>query len=175
MIASSCPLVSDGSQSGAQFPSRAAEAVWPQWQGQQHTQSNAEHHPHAQGNQQDMFPVSDESPRVSLSCCVSPGIMFSLFPTEFRTCCRCSTSPPTSAATTLRSTRPTQSDWSEPRLPLCLLLSLYTSGALLLPSSCSRVSQSSLSLSGYNLRVKDGGRYFYCTCTGEDNQEFTYD
>uniref|UniRef100_A0A8D3CMT8 Aryl hydrocarbon receptor nuclear translocator n=1 Tax=Scophthalmus maximus TaxID=52904 RepID=A0A8D3CMT8_SCOMX len=48
--------VSDGSQSGAQFPSRAAEAVWPQWQGQQHSQSNAEQHPHAQGNQQDMFP-----------------------------------------------------------------------------------------------------------------------
>ncbi|XP_037639701.1 aryl hydrocarbon receptor nuclear translocator isoform X4 [Sebastes umbrosus] len=46
----------DGSQSGAQFPSRAAEAVWPQWQGQQHSQNNAEHHPHAQGNQQDMFP-----------------------------------------------------------------------------------------------------------------------
>ncbi|XP_013860165.1 aryl hydrocarbon receptor nuclear translocator isoform X3 [Austrofundulus limnaeus] len=46
----------DGSQSGAQFPSRAAEAVWPQWQGQQHTQSTAEQHPHAQGNQQDMFP-----------------------------------------------------------------------------------------------------------------------
>ncbi|XP_074539444.1 aryl hydrocarbon receptor nuclear translocator isoform X1 [Halichoeres trimaculatus] len=46
----------DGSQSGAQFPSRAAEAVWPQWQGQQHAQSNAEQHPHAQGNQQDMFP-----------------------------------------------------------------------------------------------------------------------
>uniref|UniRef100_A0A667XG77 Aryl hydrocarbon receptor nuclear translocator n=1 Tax=Myripristis murdjan TaxID=586833 RepID=A0A667XG77_9TELE len=45
----------DGSQSGAQFPSRAAEAVWPQWQGQQHSQSNAEQHPHAQGNQQDMF------------------------------------------------------------------------------------------------------------------------
>uniref|UniRef100_A0A3B5AWX8 Aryl hydrocarbon receptor nuclear translocator-like n=1 Tax=Stegastes partitus TaxID=144197 RepID=A0A3B5AWX8_9TELE len=46
----------DGSQSGAQFPPRAAEAVWPQWQGQQHSQSNAEQHPHAQGNQQDMFP-----------------------------------------------------------------------------------------------------------------------
>ncbi|XP_059196017.1 aryl hydrocarbon receptor nuclear translocator isoform X3 [Centropristis striata] len=46
----------DGSQSGAQFPSRAAEAVWPQWQGQQHSQSSAEQHPHAQGNQQDMFP-----------------------------------------------------------------------------------------------------------------------
>ncbi|XP_078027712.1 aryl hydrocarbon receptor nuclear translocator isoform X8 [Epinephelus lanceolatus] len=46
----------DGSQSGAQFPSRAAEAVWPQWQGQQHSQGNAEQHPHAQGNQQDMFP-----------------------------------------------------------------------------------------------------------------------
>ncbi|KAM7420900.1 hypothetical protein PAMA_015213 [Pampus argenteus] len=52
----------DGSQSAAQFPSRAAEAVWPQWQGQPHTQSNAEQHPHAQGNQQDMFPVSDTSP-----------------------------------------------------------------------------------------------------------------
>ncbi|KAJ0066152.1 hypothetical protein NL108_001386, partial [Boleophthalmus pectinirostris] len=49
---------SDGSQSGPQFPSRAAEAVWPQWQGQQHPQGNAEQHPHAQGNQQDMFPVS---------------------------------------------------------------------------------------------------------------------
>uniref|UniRef100_A0AAQ5Z6B8 Aryl hydrocarbon receptor nuclear translocator n=1 Tax=Amphiprion ocellaris TaxID=80972 RepID=A0AAQ5Z6B8_AMPOC len=47
-----------GSQSGAQFPSRAVEAVWPQWQGQQHSQSSAEQHPHAQGNQQDMFPVS---------------------------------------------------------------------------------------------------------------------
>ncbi|XP_034730922.1 aryl hydrocarbon receptor nuclear translocator isoform X8 [Etheostoma cragini] len=46
----------DGSQTGAQFPSRAAEAVWPQWQSQQHSQSNAEQHPHAQGNQQDMFP-----------------------------------------------------------------------------------------------------------------------
>uniref|UniRef100_A0A3P8SF37 Aryl hydrocarbon receptor nuclear translocator n=1 Tax=Amphiprion percula TaxID=161767 RepID=A0A3P8SF37_AMPPE len=46
----------EGSQSGAQFPSRAVEAVWPQWQGQQHSQSNAEQHPHAQGNQQDMFP-----------------------------------------------------------------------------------------------------------------------
>lgn len=54
----------DGSQSGAQFPSRAAEAVWPQWQGQQHTQSNTEQHPQAQGNQQDMFPVSD----LNLSC-----------------------------------------------------------------------------------------------------------
>ncbi|CAJ1062347.1 aryl hydrocarbon receptor nuclear translocator-like isoform X3 [Xyrichtys novacula] len=46
----------DGSQSGAQFPPRAAEAVWQQWQGQQHSQNNAEQHPHAQGNQQDMFP-----------------------------------------------------------------------------------------------------------------------
>ncbi|XP_061737621.1 aryl hydrocarbon receptor nuclear translocator isoform X2 [Nerophis ophidion] len=42
----------DGSQS--QFPSRATEAVWQQWQGQQHSQSNTEH-PHAQANQQDMF------------------------------------------------------------------------------------------------------------------------
>ncbi|XP_073340881.1 aryl hydrocarbon receptor nuclear translocator isoform X5 [Pagrus major] len=46
----------DGSQSAPQFPPRAAEAVWPQWQGQQHSQTNAEQHPHAQGNQQDMFP-----------------------------------------------------------------------------------------------------------------------
>ncbi|KAM6936147.1 aryl hydrocarbon receptor nuclear translocator isoform 5-T5 [Lycodopsis pacificus] len=47
----------DGSRSGQQFPSRAAEAaVWPQWQGQQHSQSNVEQHPHAQGNQQDIFP-----------------------------------------------------------------------------------------------------------------------
>ncbi|XP_037309852.2 aryl hydrocarbon receptor nuclear translocator isoform X2 [Pungitius pungitius] len=46
----------DGSRSGPQFPSRAAEAVWPQWQGQQHSQSNAEQRPHAQGNQQDIFP-----------------------------------------------------------------------------------------------------------------------
>ncbi|CAL9705679.1 unnamed protein product [Knipowitschia caucasica] len=46
----------DGSQSGPQFPSRAAEAVWSQWQGQQHPQGNIEQHPHAQGNQQDMFP-----------------------------------------------------------------------------------------------------------------------
>ncbi|XP_038140162.1 aryl hydrocarbon receptor nuclear translocator-like isoform X2 [Cyprinodon tularosa] len=47
----------DGSQSGAQFPSRAAETVWPQWQSQQqqHPQNNGEQHPHAQGNQ-DMFP-----------------------------------------------------------------------------------------------------------------------
>lgn len=51
-------ILSDGSQSGTQFPSRAAEAVWPQWQAQQHSQSSAEQHPHAQGNQQDMFPVS---------------------------------------------------------------------------------------------------------------------
>ncbi|XP_054477013.1 aryl hydrocarbon receptor nuclear translocator isoform X4 [Anoplopoma fimbria] len=46
----------DGSRSGPQFPSQAVEAVWPQWQGQQHSQSNAEQHPRAQGNQQDMFP-----------------------------------------------------------------------------------------------------------------------
>ncbi|XP_075897397.1 aryl hydrocarbon receptor nuclear translocator-like isoform X2 [Nelusetta ayraudi] len=54
----------DGSQSAAQFPPRAAEAAWPQWQSQQQQQSqqqhqpqsNAEQHPHAQGNQQDMFP-----------------------------------------------------------------------------------------------------------------------
>ncbi|XP_028986015.1 aryl hydrocarbon receptor nuclear translocator isoform X1 [Betta splendens] len=46
----------DVSHSAAQFPSRAAEAVWPQWQGPQHSQNNAEQHPHAQGSQQDMFP-----------------------------------------------------------------------------------------------------------------------
>ncbi|KAM8734788.1 aryl hydrocarbon receptor nuclear translocator isoform 10-T10 [Acanthopagrus schlegelii] len=46
----------DGSQSAPQFPPRGVEAVWPQWQGQQHSQSNAEQHPHSQGNQQDMFP-----------------------------------------------------------------------------------------------------------------------
>ncbi|XP_072316252.1 aryl hydrocarbon receptor nuclear translocator isoform X2 [Eucyclogobius newberryi] len=47
----------DGSHSVSQFASRAAEAVWPQWQGQQpHPHGNAEQHPHAQGNQQDMFP-----------------------------------------------------------------------------------------------------------------------
>uniref|UniRef100_A0A7N6FB51 Aryl hydrocarbon receptor nuclear translocator n=1 Tax=Anabas testudineus TaxID=64144 RepID=A0A7N6FB51_ANATE len=53
--------MSNGSQSAAQFPSRASEAVWSQWQGQQHLQNNTEQHPHAQGNQQDMFPVSDTS------------------------------------------------------------------------------------------------------------------
>ncbi|KAL0985215.1 hypothetical protein UPYG_G00154180 [Umbra pygmaea] len=42
----------DGSQSGQQFPSRAAEAVWPQWQGQ----NNAEPHPHTQNNQAEIFP-----------------------------------------------------------------------------------------------------------------------
>uniref|UniRef100_A0A667XD61 Aryl hydrocarbon receptor nuclear translocator n=1 Tax=Myripristis murdjan TaxID=586833 RepID=A0A667XD61_9TELE len=55
MPTGAAPTPTNGSQSGAQFPSRAAEAVWPQWQGQQHSQSNAEQHPHAQGNQQDMF------------------------------------------------------------------------------------------------------------------------
>lgn len=53
-------FIPDGSRSG-QFPSRAAEAVWPQWQGQQHSQSNAEQRPHGQGNQQDIFPVSESS------------------------------------------------------------------------------------------------------------------
>ncbi|XP_077431175.1 aryl hydrocarbon receptor nuclear translocator isoform X4 [Vanacampus margaritifer] len=52
--ASANPNGYDASQS--QFPSRATEAVWPQWPGQQqHSQSNAEQHPQAQGNQQDMF------------------------------------------------------------------------------------------------------------------------
>uniref|UniRef100_A0A6Q2WYW5 Aryl hydrocarbon receptor nuclear translocator n=1 Tax=Esox lucius TaxID=8010 RepID=A0A6Q2WYW5_ESOLU len=46
------PSPSDGAQSGQQFPSRAAEAVWPQWQGQ----NNAEPHPHAQNNQSEIFP-----------------------------------------------------------------------------------------------------------------------
>uniref|UniRef100_A0A674D3T7 Aryl hydrocarbon receptor nuclear translocator n=1 Tax=Salmo trutta TaxID=8032 RepID=A0A674D3T7_SALTR len=48
----------DGLGSGQQFPSRAAEAVWPQWQGQQQAQNRAEQHPHAQNNQPDIFPVS---------------------------------------------------------------------------------------------------------------------
>ncbi|KAJ8005052.1 hypothetical protein DPEC_G00142650 [Dallia pectoralis] len=42
----------DGAQSAQQFPSRAAEAVWPQWQGQNHPES----HPHAQDNQSEIFP-----------------------------------------------------------------------------------------------------------------------
>ncbi|XP_045555074.1 aryl hydrocarbon receptor nuclear translocator isoform X2 [Salmo salar] len=46
----------DGLGSGQQFPSRAAEAVWPQWQGQQQAQNRAEQHPHAQNNQPDIFP-----------------------------------------------------------------------------------------------------------------------
>ncbi|XP_071251063.1 aryl hydrocarbon receptor nuclear translocator isoform X1 [Salvelinus alpinus] len=46
----------DGLGSGQQFPSRAAEAVWPQWQGQQQAQNSAEQHPHAQNNQPDIFP-----------------------------------------------------------------------------------------------------------------------
>ncbi|XP_068610663.1 aryl hydrocarbon receptor nuclear translocator [Brachionichthys hirsutus] len=48
----------DGSLSGAQFPPhRAAEALWPQWQGQHHSQNSTEQHPqHAHSNQQDMFP-----------------------------------------------------------------------------------------------------------------------
>lgn len=57
------PPAPDGSQSAAQYPPRAAEAVWPQWQGQQQAQNNAEQQPHAQGNQ-DMFPVSDASFRI---------------------------------------------------------------------------------------------------------------
>lgn len=59
------PPPPDGSQSGAQYPPRAAEEVWSQWQGQQQAQNNAEQQPHHQGNQQDMFPVSDSSFRVS--------------------------------------------------------------------------------------------------------------
>lgn len=62
----------DGSQSGAQFASRAPEAVWPQWQGQQQPQSNAEQHPHAQGNQQDIFPVSETHPLLSKLLLLSP-------------------------------------------------------------------------------------------------------
>lgn len=102
-----CTLPSDGSQSGAQFPSRAAEAVWPQWQGQQHPQGNAEQHPHAQGNQQDMFPVSDTS-LIFLTSTVffrslSLEINLFLFLIWFRMCCLCWTSLPTSTAMTLRS------------------------------------------------------------------------
>lgn len=54
----------DGSQSGTQYPQRAAEAVWPQWQAQQQSQNNAEQQPHPQGNQ-DMFPVSDANASLS--------------------------------------------------------------------------------------------------------------
>uniref|UniRef100_A0AAZ3P969 Aryl hydrocarbon receptor nuclear translocator n=1 Tax=Oncorhynchus tshawytscha TaxID=74940 RepID=A0AAZ3P969_ONCTS len=46
----------DGLGSGQQFPSRAAEAVWPQWHGQQQAQNRAEQHPHTQNNQPDIFP-----------------------------------------------------------------------------------------------------------------------
>uniref|UniRef100_A0A8L0DVB7 Aryl hydrocarbon receptor nuclear translocator n=1 Tax=Oncorhynchus mykiss TaxID=8022 RepID=A0A8L0DVB7_ONCMY len=46
----------DGLGSGQQFPSRAVEAVWPQWQGQQQAQNRAEQHPHTQNNQPDIFP-----------------------------------------------------------------------------------------------------------------------
>ncbi|XP_038840835.1 aryl hydrocarbon receptor nuclear translocator isoform X2 [Salvelinus namaycush] len=46
----------DGLGSGQQFPSRAAEAVWRQWQGQQQAQNSVEQHPHAQNNQPDIFP-----------------------------------------------------------------------------------------------------------------------
>ncbi|XP_031643233.1 aryl hydrocarbon receptor nuclear translocator isoform X1 [Oncorhynchus kisutch] len=46
----------DGLGSRQQFPSRAAEAVWPQWQGQQQAQNRAEQHPHTQNNQPDIFP-----------------------------------------------------------------------------------------------------------------------
>lgn len=65
------PPLPDGSQSGAQYPPRAAEAVWAQWQGQQQAQNNAEQQPHPQGNQQDMFPVSDTSFSISPDRCSS--------------------------------------------------------------------------------------------------------
>ncbi|KAG5271108.1 hypothetical protein AALO_G00175970 [Alosa alosa] len=42
----------NGSQAGAQFPSRPAEAVWGQWQGQPQAQGAANH----QANQAEMFP-----------------------------------------------------------------------------------------------------------------------
>ncbi|XP_023685825.1 aryl hydrocarbon receptor nuclear translocator-like isoform X4 [Paramormyrops kingsleyae] len=44
----------DGSQSTMQFPSRAAEAVWPQWQSQSHAQGTSETHP--QAGQPEIFP-----------------------------------------------------------------------------------------------------------------------
>lgn len=69
------PLPADGSQSGAQYPPRAAEAVWPQWQGQQQAQNNPEQQPHPQGNQQDMFPVSDTGFRTGPD---RPSCVFSL-------------------------------------------------------------------------------------------------
>ncbi len=99
-------FISDGAQSGAQFPSRATEAVWPQWQGQQHSQSNAEQHPHAQGHQQDMFPVSYTS-LISLSgtffiLSLSDKLNFFVSLIWFRMCCLCWTSLPTSTAMTLR-------------------------------------------------------------------------
>ncbi|XP_018592447.2 aryl hydrocarbon receptor nuclear translocator-like isoform X1 [Scleropages formosus] len=56
----------DGNQSAPQFPSRASEAVWPQWQSQAQAQSTAETHPHSQANQPEMFPdvlsILDQSP-----------------------------------------------------------------------------------------------------------------
>uniref|UniRef100_A0A8C7NJY3 Aryl hydrocarbon receptor nuclear translocator n=1 Tax=Oncorhynchus mykiss TaxID=8022 RepID=A0A8C7NJY3_ONCMY len=51
-------VAQNGLGSGQQFPSRAVEAVWPQWQGQQQAQNRAEQHPHTQNNQPDIFPVS---------------------------------------------------------------------------------------------------------------------
>uniref|UniRef100_A0A4W5MWU6 PAS domain-containing protein n=1 Tax=Hucho hucho TaxID=62062 RepID=A0A4W5MWU6_9TELE len=71
----------DGLGSGQQFPSRAAEAVWPQWQGQQQAQNRAEQHPHAQNNQPDIFPVSlSLSPYINLpfsSPCLHLSLSFS--------------------------------------------------------------------------------------------------
>ncbi|XP_048881584.1 aryl hydrocarbon receptor nuclear translocator-like isoform X2 [Brienomyrus brachyistius] len=44
----------DGSHSTMQFPSRAAEAVWPQWQSQSRAQGTSETHP--QAGQPEIFP-----------------------------------------------------------------------------------------------------------------------
>lgn len=157
-------FIPDGSRSGPHFPSRAAEAVWPQWQGQQHSQSNAEQHPHAQGNQQDIYPVSETS-LISLMhlllLSLSPKLNLSLW---FRMCCLCWTSLPTSMAMTLRypcTLRLTSDPVNTSQLlhPFCLLECLYPHSSLcymaliaflLHFSSCSWEKHSSLAMHGFN-------------------------
>lgn len=139
-----CTPVPDGSQSGAQFPPRAAEAVWPQWQGQQHSQSNSE-----QGNQQDIFPVSDTS-SFSFRCCFTFLFYVTLNKSVsfiwLRMCCLCWTSLPTSATRTLRflCTRHLTSDL-EILLSSCLNHGFLYLALLLVCSFCS-----SPSLHGFN-------------------------
>ncbi|KAL4616656.1 aryl hydrocarbon receptor nuclear translocator-like isoform X1 [Arapaima gigas] len=59
----------DANQSVPQFPSRASEAAWPQWQSQAQTQGTAETHPHSQAGQPEMFSdvlsILDQSPNFS--------------------------------------------------------------------------------------------------------------